>query len=75
MVPQGEHDGLESIAGSPAAALPIVVFGLRELRMVQHVERLDAKLGRKRPNFVFLMSDPSMLNEPGPRMMLRPASP
>ena len=59
MVPQSEHDGLDSIAViMPTEALPIVVFGLRELRVVQQVERLDAELGLDVP-------DPRVLDQRG----------
>ena len=46
VVPQSAQDGLASIAVIwPKAALPNVAVRLRELRVVQQVERLDAELG------------------------------
>ena len=75
-MPQSEQFGLDNIAVIvPAAALSNTVFGLANCGWLS---RLNASMRISvvnRPILVFLISEASMLNEPGPRTMPRPASP
>ena len=57
------------------AALPIVRFGWANCGWLRTLNASKRNSVSTRPIFVFLMSDMSMLNCPGPRSVLRPASP
>src|SRR5687767_12326380 len=76
MVPQSEHEGFESIAEIvPTCALPICVFGLANCGWLSTLNASMRISVENRPIFVFLISEASMLNCPGPRRMPRPALP
>ena len=76
VVPHVAHDGLASIAEIvPNAALPNWPFGFANCGWFSRLKISSRSSDDHRPILVFLITDMSTLNWPGPRTVLRPVSP